>query len=139
MALASVQGTAEASTNPVDAYLLEIHRQVAESTRPTAAPRSAQLVAFLSFVGLITTALAALVSLPDDGAGPVVPELCVALAMTGLMVSAAFLALENRARRALDRHAIALAGADATSSIYLASTGFFVFTAAIALGLLVVR
>jgi hypothetical protein len=140
MALASVQGSAaEASTSPVDAYLLEIYRQVDESTRPTAAPRYARLAAFLAFVGLVTTAFAALVSLPDDGGGLVIPELCLALAATGLLVSAAFLVLEIRADRAFDRRAVALAGADATASIYLASTGFFAVTFAIAVALLVVR
>jgi hypothetical protein len=140
MALASIQGSAaEASTGPVDAYLVEIYRQVAESARPIAAPRYARLTAFLGFVGVVTTALAILVSMPDDAGAPGIPALCLALATTGLLVAAAFFAVEVHAHRALDRQAIADAGADATSTIYLASTGFFAFTVAIALGLLVVR
>jgi hypothetical protein len=139
MALASVQGSsAEASASPVDAYLLEIYRQVAESTRPTAAPRYARLASFLAFVSLVTTAFAVLVSLPDDAGGLVIAELCLALAATGLMVSAAFYALEIRARRPFALQTHTDAGANATSSIYLASSGFFAFTVAIAVALLLV-
>jgi hypothetical protein len=140
MALATVQGSsAEASAGPVDGYLLEMYRQVAESTRPTAAPRYARLAAFLAFVSLVTTALAVLVSLPDDAAGPLIAELCLALAATGMVVSAAFSVLEIRAGEGFSVRNDTHAGADATSSIYLASTGFFAFTVAIAVGLLLVR
>jgi len=140
MALASVQGSAaEASTSPVDGYLLEMYRQVAESTRPTATPRYARLAAFLAFVSLVTTALAVLVSMPDDAGGQTIAQLCLALTATGLAVSVATSAVEIRARRALDGQAPAAAVADATSSIYLASTGFFAFTVAVAVALILVR
>ena len=70
MALASIQGSADASANPVDAYLLEIYRQVAETTRPTATPRYARLAAFLAFVGVVTAAtLRARVSI-EPGSDP---------------------------------------------------------------------
>jgi len=140
MALASVQGSAmESSTSPADGYLLEIYRQVAESTRPTGSPRYARLAVFLGFVSLVTTALAVLVSLPDDTGGQTIPQLCLGLTVTGLVVSAGFTVGEIRARRAHDGQTTADGVADATSSIYLASTGFFAFTVAIALALTLVR
>jgi hypothetical protein len=140
MALASVQGSAvESSTSPADGYLLEIYRQVAESTRPTASPGYGRLAAFLAFVSLVTTALAVLISLPDDTGGQTIPQMCLALTVTGLVVSAGFTTVEIRARRALDGQTTNDAGADATSSIYLASTGFFAFTVVIALALTLVR
>ena len=99
MALASVQGSAEASAYAADGYLLEIYQQVAETTRPVATPRYARLAAFLAFVGLVTAAFAVLVSLPEDGGGPVIPQLCMALGVIGLLVAVAFSAQEARAVR----------------------------------------
>jgi hypothetical protein len=139
MALASVQGSAEVSASPVDAYLLDIYRQVAESTRPTATPRSARLAAFLGFVGLATAVLAVMVSLPEDGGGPVVPQLCIGLGAIGLLVSVAFSAQEARAGRASGLEADPDARAYATSSIYHASAGFFALIVLISAALLLVR
>ena len=138
MALASVQGSAEASANSVDAYLLEIYRQVAETTRPTATPRYARLAGFLAFVGFVTAALAVMVSLPDPN-GPLIPTLCMTLGAIGLVVSVAFYALELRAGRTFDIATDSDTASDTTSSIYLASTGFFAFTIVMASALLLVR
>jgi hypothetical protein len=139
MALASVQGSAEVSAYAADGYLLEIYRQVAETTRPTATPRYAPLAAFLAFVGLVTATLAVLVSLPEDSSGPLIPALCMALGSIGLVVSVAFYALEIRARRGFDIGIDSDGAADATSSIYLASIGFFAFTIAMAAALILIR
>ena len=140
MALASVQGSAaEASTGPVDAYLLEIYRQVAESTRPVASPRYARLAAFLAFVGVVTAALAVLVALPEDSSGPLVPASCMALGAIGVAVSVAVYALEIRGRRDLGVETDSDAAVYTTSSIYLASIGFFAFTIAISAALLLIR
>src|SRR6476660_1301513 len=100
MALASVQGSAESSAYAPDGSLLEIYQQVAETTRPVATPRYARLAGFLAFVGLVTATLAVLVSLPDDGGGPAIPQLCIALGAIGLVVSVVFFAQEARALRA---------------------------------------
>ena len=139
MALASVQGSAEASAYAADGYLLEIYQQVAETTRPVATPRYARLAAFLAFVGLVTAAFAVLVSLPDDGGGPVIPQTCVALGAIGLLVSIAFSAQEARAVRASGLQTDPDAAAYATSSIYHASTGFFAVIVLISAALLFVH
>ena len=139
MALASVQGSAEASASTADASLLEIYRQVAETTRPTATPRPARLAAFLAFVGFVTAALAVMVSLAEEAGGSVMPQLSMALGAIGLVVSVAFSAQEARARRAFGLQIDRDAAAYATSSIYHASAGFFAFIVAISAGLLLIR
>jgi hypothetical protein len=63
----------------------------------------------------------------------------MALGAIGFAVSVAFYMLEIRARRAFDIQNDSDAADDTTSSIYLASTGFFVFTVAMASALLLVR
>jgi hypothetical protein len=139
MALASIQGSADSSANPVDAYLLEIYRQAAETTRPAADPRYARLAAFLAFVGLMTVSMAVMVALPEDAGGLVITAGLMALGVIGLLVSLAFYAVDIRSRRALDAGAAPDAAADTTSSIYLASAGFFVFTISMASALLLVH
>jgi hypothetical protein len=139
MALASIQGSADGSAGPLDAYLLEIHRQVAETTRPAGAPRYARLAAFLAFVGVMTVALAVIVALPEDAGDPVLTGAMIAVGVIGLVVSAASYAVDIRTRRALDIRTAPDAPADTTSGIYLASAGFFVFTIAMASALLLVH
>ena len=138
MVLASVQGSPEVSAYAADGYLLEIYRQVAETTPPTATPRYARLAAFLAFVGLVTATLAVMVSLPEGSSSPLIPTLCIVLGAIGLVVSVAFYALEIRARRAFEI-TVDPDAADTTSSIYLASTGFFTFTIAMAGALILIR
>ena len=139
MALASVQGSAEGSTYAADGNLLEIYQQVAETTRPVATPRYARLAAFLAFVGLVTAALAVLVSLPEDGGGPGIPQLCMGLGAIGLLVSVAFSAQEARAVRVSGLQTDPDAAAYTTSSIYHASAGFFALSVLISAALLFVR
>ena len=139
MALASVQGSAEASAYAADGYLLEIYQQVAETTRPVATPRYARLAAFLAFVGLMTAALAVLVSLPEDGGGPVIPQSCMALGVIGLLVSIAFSAQEARAVRASGLQTDQDTAVDTTSGIYHASAGFFAIIVLISAALLFVH
>jgi hypothetical protein len=139
MALASIQGSVDTAANPVDAYLLEIYRQVAETTRPTATPRYARLATFLAFVGVMTAALAVLVAVPEDAGGPVITGARIGLGVIGLLVSLAFYATDMRPRGAIHIRATADAATDTTSSIYLASAGFFVFAIAMASALLLVR
>jgi len=139
MALAAIQGSADTAANPVDAYMLEIYRQVAETSRPTATRPYARLAAFLAFVGVVTTALAVMVALPEDAGGPVVAGALIALGAIGLLVSVAFYAMDLRTGRALDARTASDAAGDTTTSIYLASAGFFVFTIAMASALLLVR
>jgi|KBSSwiStaDraftv2_1062776.scaffolds.fasta_scaffold2214423_1 hypothetical protein len=139
MALASVQGSAEASAYTADGYLLEIYQQVAETTRPVPTPRYARLAAFLAFVGFVTAALAVLVSLAGDGGGPVVPQSCIALGAIGLLVSVALAAQEARAVRASGLETDPDAAVDTTSSIYHASAWFFAFIVLISAALLFVR
>jgi hypothetical protein len=139
MALASVQGSAEASASTADAYLLEIYRQVAETSRPAATPRSARLAAFLAFVGLVTAALAVMVSFSEEAGGSVMPQVSMALGAIGLVVSVVFSAQEVRARRTLGLQIDRDAAAYTTSGIYQASAGFFAFIVVISAGLLLVR
>ena len=139
MALASVQGSAEASAYAADGYLLEIYQQVAETTRPVATPRYARLAAFLAFVGLVTAALAVMISLPEDSSGPLIPQLCMALGAIGLVVSVAFSAQEVRARHAFGLQTDPDAAVYTTSSIYHASAGFFALIVLISAALLFVR
>ena len=139
MALVSVQGSAEASAYAPDGYLLEIYQQVAETTRPVATPRYARLAAFLGFVGLVTAALAVLISLPEDGRGPVIPQSCMALGAIGLVVSVAFSAQEVRARRAFGLQTDPDTAVYTTSGIYHASAGFFALIVLISAALLFVR
>jgi hypothetical protein len=136
MALATIQGS---SADPVDAYLLEIYRQAAETTHPAATPRYARLAAFLAFVGVMTAALAVMVAVPEDAGGPVIMSARIGLGVIGLLISLAFYATDMRARGALDVRAAADAATDTTSSIYLASAGFFVFAIVMASALLLVR
>ena len=65
MSLASIPGTpADGSTSQMDAYLLEVYRQAADTTGPAARPRSWRIGAFLAFVALVIAALAVLFSAP---------------------------------------------------------------------------
>jgi len=139
MGLASIHGSADSSANPVDAYLLEFYQQVAETARPVADPRYARLAAFLVFVGAMTASMAVMVALPEDAGGPVVTAGLIALGVIGLLVSVAFYAVDMGARRALDAGTAPVAATDTTSSIYLASAGFFVFTISMASALLLVH
>jgi hypothetical protein len=139
MALASAQGSAEVSANPADAYLLEVYRQVADNPLRTATPPYARLAAFLAFVGVVTAALAVMVALPESPSGSLVQVLSMAIGAIGIAVSIASYALEVRASRASGGGTDSDAAAYTTSSIYLASTGFFAFTVVISAALLLVR
>jgi hypothetical protein len=140
MALASVQASSvEAAASTADGYLLEIYRQIAETTHPTATPHYARLAAFLAFVGLVTAALAVMISLPEDGGGPVIPQWCIALGAIGLLVSVAFSAQEVRARRESGLQDDPDAAVYTTSGIYHASAGFFAFVLVISAALLLIR
>ena len=139
MALASIQGTADAPAYTADGYLLDIYQQIADTTRPVATPRYARLTAFLAFVGFVTAALAVLVSLPEDGGGPVISSSCMELGVIGLLVSVAFAAQETRAVRASGLQADPDAAVYTTSGIYHASAGFFAFVVAISAALLLVH
>ena len=139
MALASVQGSADTSANPVDAYVFETYRQVAETTRPTVTPRYARLAAFLTFVGVVTAALAILVAVQEDAGGPVVTQVWIALGVIGLLVSVVFSAQEVRASHVSGLESDRDAAAYATSSIYKACAGFFALVVVISAALLLVR
>jgi hypothetical protein len=140
MALASIPATpTDGSTSSVDAYLLEVYRQAAETTRPSADPRFSSIVAFLTFVGLLIAALAVLFSVPEGSSSPLMPAVCVVLGVIGLVVSMAFYALEVRRQQASGGGARFDGPTYATSSIYQASIGFFGFAVVIGTALLLVR
>jgi hypothetical protein len=140
MALASVQGSSvEAAAYTADGYLLDIYRQVAETTHPTTTPHYARLAAFLAFVAVVTAALAVLISLPEDGGGPIILQSCIALGAMGVLVSVAFSAHEVRAGRASGLQAGPDRAMYTTSGIYHASAGFFAFVVMISAALLLVR
>jgi Co/Zn/Cd efflux system component len=141
MALASIPSpTTDASTSQMDAYLLEVYRQAAESARPSAYARLVGLGAFLTIVSLLTVALVVLFSVLDGSSEPLRAGACVALGAIGLVVSTAFYALELRRHHAHRRdHSFDQPAAYATSSIYQASIGFFAFVVVIATALLLVR
>ena len=139
MSLASIPGTpTDGSASPMDAYLLEVYQKAAEGARPSPGRRFTSIGAFLTFVGLVTAALALLFSLPDGGDGSLVPAACMSLGIVGLIVSLAFYALEIHVQRS--RPAPRLdAPTEAAASIYLASVGFFGFAVAIGAALLLLR
>lgn len=140
MALASIPGSpADGSTSPVDAYLLEVYRQAAESARPAAVPRFSSTRAFLTFVGLVTAALAVLVSISEGSSGSLVPAASVALGVVGTIVSIAFYASEFRQDRSVSRETRIDGSTYTTSSIYQASIGFFAFGIISGAALLLVR
>jgi acyl-coenzyme A synthetase/AMP-(fatty) acid ligase len=140
MALASVQGSsAEAAAYTADGNLLDIYWQVAETTHPTAKLHYARLAAFLAFVGVLTAALAVMISLPEAEGGPIILQSCMALGAMGLLVSVAFSAHEVRARRASGPQPDSDAAEYTTSGIYHASAGFFAFVVVISAALLLVR
>jgi hypothetical protein len=140
MAIASIPVSAtDGSTSPMDAYLLEIYRQAAETTRPSADPRFWSLGAFLTFVSLLTAAFAVLFSVSEGSSGPLFPAARLALGVIGLIVSIAFYALEVRRHRAFGREGRFDRSTDATSSIYQASIGFFGFALVISGALLFLR
>ena len=140
MALASIPGTAtDGATSPVDAYLLEMYRQAAESTRPSDGPRASSIRAFLAFVGLVTAVLAVLFTVPEGESGPLVPTVCMTLGVIGLAVSIAFYALDLHRQHGSGRPARLDAPTDTAASIYQASIGFFGFAVAIGTALLLLR
>ena len=141
MALASIPASAtDGSTSPMDAYLLEVYRQAAESARPPAYARFFSLGAFLTIVGLLTVALAVLFSVLEASSGPLRPAASIALGVLGLVVSTAFYALEVRRHHPHRRDgSLDQPAAYATSSIYQASIGFFGFAILIAAALMLVH
>jgi hypothetical protein len=140
MALASIPASpADGSTSPVDAYLLEVYRQAAETARPSAHSRFASVGAFLTIVSLLTVALVVLFSVLDGSSGPLRAGACIALGIIGLVVSTAFFVLELRRHHASGRDDGLDGPAYATSSIYQAWIGFFAFSVVIATALLLVR
>ena len=140
MALASIPGTTtEGSTGPVDTYLLELYRQAAESARPAAVPRISSTRALLAFVGLVTAALAVLVSVSEGSGGSLVAVASVGLGIVGMVVSIGFYAFELREDRAMSRETPFEGSTYTTASIYQASIGFFAFGILIGAALLLVR
>jgi len=139
MALASIPATpADGSASPVDAYLLEVYRQAAE-TRPSTHSRLESVGAFLVIVSLLTVALVVLFAVLDGSSGPLRAGACIALGVIGLVVSTAFYAKELHRHRTSVRDDGLDGAAYATSSIYQASIGFFGFAVVIATALLLVR
>ena len=141
MALASIPGTTtDGATSPVDAYLLEMYRQAAETTRPSEGARASSIGAFLAFVGLVTAVLAVLFAVPEGESGPLVPAACMTLGVIGLAVSIAFYALDGQpAARVEPGRPASMRPTDTAASIYLASIGFFGFAVAIGTALLLLR
>jgi hypothetical protein len=140
MALASLPATpADGSASPVDAYLLDVYRQAAETARPTTHSRLDSVGAFLTIVSLLTVALVVLFAVLDGSSGPLRAGTSIALGVIGLVVSMAFYAQELRRHRTTGREVGLDGPAYATSSIYQASIGFFGFAIVIATALLLVR
>lgn len=140
MAFASIPGTTtDGATSPVDAYLLDMYRQAAETTRPTDGLRAASIRSFLAFVGVVTAVLAVLFTIPESESGPLVPTVCMTLGVIGLAVSIAFYALDGHRRRGSNPSTRIDAATDTAASIYLASIGFFAFAIAIGTALLLLR
>jgi hypothetical protein len=140
MALASIPASStDGSTSPLDAYLLEVYRQAAESARPSADTRFSSLGAFLTFVGLLTAALAVLFSVPEGPSSQFIPAASMALGVIGLLVSIVFYALEVRRHQAFAVESQTSGSTCATASIYQASIGFFGFAIIIAAALLLLR
>jgi hypothetical protein len=140
MALASTPGTTtDGVTSPVDAYLLEMYRQAAETTRPSAGARASSIGAFLAFVGLVIAVLAVIFTIPEGESGPLIPAVCMTLGVVGLAVSISFYALDGRRQGGSGRSARLDAETDTAASIYLASIGFFGFAVAIGTALLLLR
>lgn len=140
MALASIPGaTTDGTTSPVDAYLLDLYVQAAESARPAADPAYSSIRAFLIFVGLVTAALVVLFAVSEGSSGSLVPTASVALGIIGMVVSIGFYASEVRRDRALRHETRVDDSTYATSSIYQASIGFFAFAIIIGAALLLVR
>jgi len=140
MALAPNPGTTtDGATSPVDAYLLEMYRRAAETTRQSEGAQAASIGAFLAFVGLVTAVLALIFTFPEGESGPLVPAVCMMLGVIGLAVSIAFYALDAHRQHGSGQSARIGAPADAAASIYLASIGFFGFAVAIGTALLLLR
>jgi hypothetical protein len=138
MALASIPATpTEGSTSPMDAYLLDVYRQAAESARPSG--RFSSPGAFLTIVGLLTAALVVLFSVLEGSSDAIRPAACVALGAIGLVVSTAFYVMDLHRRHASREEAPFDQAIYATSSIYQASIAFFGFAVAISAALLLVR
>ncbi len=165
MALVSLPGSLGSETTAIpvmsgdprqfDDYLLEGHRQAGENARLYATSRLSNLGAFLTYLSLLTAALAILFSSLESSTGPVIPAACMALGFLGLLASVLFYALEIRHHRwefrefaivasATDptwtqRGPLGLSANNAPYGIYKASIGFFGLTIVIAAGLLVLR
>jgi hypothetical protein len=140
MALASnPAASTESSIIQIDAYLLDIYQQAAETSRPGAAARIVSLGWFLGFAGLMTTALAVLFNLADGSSGPSIGGSALVLGVLGLVVSVTFHVLEARRQESVQRLPTVVHTSDAASSLYLAAIGFFTFTIVIAAALLLLR
>jgi hypothetical protein len=83
-------------SRPFDEYLLEVYRQAGENARMYANSRFSNLGAFLTYVSLLTAALAVLFTALEGSTGPLIPAACMALGVMGLLVSVLFYALEVR-------------------------------------------
>ena len=140
MALASNPASpADGSASPVDAYLLEVYRQAAATSRPSTHSRLASVGSFLTIVSLLTVALVVLFAVLDGSSGPLRTGACIALGVIGIAVSTVFYVQELRWQHASGRDDGLDGSAYATSSIYQASVGFFGFAILIATALLLVR
>jgi hypothetical protein len=140
MALASNPATStDGSTIQTDGYLLDVYRQAAETTGPSAGGRVVGLGSFLGFAGLMTGALAILFTIADGSSGPSIAGVALVLGIIGIAVSASFYAVESRRWEAVGRLPAMIDMSDAASSFYLGAIGFFAFTIAISGALLLLR
>jgi hypothetical protein len=77
-----------------DEYLLEVYRQAGENARMYATSRFSNLSSFLTYVSILTAALALVYS--EKGSLEIFRPAAVSLSVLGLVVSVLFLALEVR-------------------------------------------
>jgi uncharacterized membrane protein YhaH (DUF805 family) len=140
MALASnPAASTDGSTIQIEAFLLDVYEQAAETTRPSGRGRFISLGSFLGFAGLMTAALAVLFALADGSSGSSIAGAALVLGVVGIAVSVAFYAVEARRWEAVGRVPEMVDINGAASSFYLAAVGFFGFTIAISGALLLLR
>jgi hypothetical protein len=140
MALASnPAASTDGSTSQIEAYLLDVYQQAAETAGPSGRGRFISLGSFLGFAGLMTAALAVLFTVADGSSGPSIAGVALVLGIVGIGVSATFYAVESRRSEAVGRLPAMIDMSDAASSFYLAAIGFFGFTSMISGALLLIR
>jgi heme/copper-type cytochrome/quinol oxidase subunit 3 len=140
MALASnPAASTDGSTSQIEAYLLDVYQQAAETARPSGRRRFISLGSFLGFAGLMTAALAILFAVADGSSGSSIAGAALLLGIIGIAVSVTFYAVEARRWESVGRLPTMIDSSDAASSFYLAAVGFFGFTVAISGALLLLR